>query len=388
MDIWDEIKKLQGYQSGYGGVDSYGVDHSGFSTRDELEYQNARLNRENQLAQHFSQMGIAQENYPQFGTNFWGGSAENNYGFGTSNIKQNIENVTNQLNNSGIGGGVNSDGFNAGANNGQVFANSDYTVNTESLVGKPSSYFQNNNTSDWNNTGGFGGNTYNGFNANTNNILNNYGYSGYGLQLQPTILTTQGTQYAQMVTPNIVTDANNSHPVDYSLYGDDFSREFIDQMLGDARFQQIMRYRTQGNEGGYSNNSNDRGGETQYGISSRWYPDEDIPNLTRERANALLYRDYWLAPHINQLPDEFADIVFDNSVVQGQPSAIRNLQRALGIQVDGIIGPDTLNAISNADENVRRNFIREVHRRNQNIVEQDPTQRVFLNGWTNRANNY
>jgi lysozyme family protein len=139
---------------------------------------------------------------------------------------------------------------------------------------------------------------------------------------------------------------------------------------------------------GYSNNSNDRGGETQYGISSRWYPDEDIPNLTRERANALSYRDYWLAPHINQLPDEFADIVFDNGVVQGQPSAIRNLQRALGIQVDGIIGPDTLNAISNADENVRRNFIREVQRRNQNIVEQDPTQRVFLNGWTNRANNY
>ena len=37
-------------------------------------------------------------------------------------------------------------GFNNVANNGQVFANSDYAVNTESLVGKPSSYFQNNNT--------------------------------------------------------------------------------------------------------------------------------------------------------------------------------------------------------------------------------------------------
>ncbi len=46
---------------------------------------------------------------------------------------QNIENVTNQLNNN--------------ANNGQAFANSDYTVNTESLAGKPSSYFQNNNQS-------------------------------------------------------------------------------------------------------------------------------------------------------------------------------------------------------------------------------------------------
>ena len=99
MDIWDEIKKLSGYQSGYGGVDSYGVDHSGFSTRDELEYQSARLARENQLAENYSKQGIAEENYPQFGTNFWGGSPENNYGFGASNIKQNIENVTNQLNN-------------------------------------------------------------------------------------------------------------------------------------------------------------------------------------------------------------------------------------------------------------------------------------------------
>ena len=135
MDIWDEIKKLSGYQSGRGGVDSYGVDHSGFSTRDELEYQSARLARENQLAENFSKQGISEENYPQFGTNFWGGTPENNYGFGTSNIKQNIENVTNRLNNSG---------FSGGANNGQVTTNSDYTVNTESLVGKPSSYFQNN----------------------------------------------------------------------------------------------------------------------------------------------------------------------------------------------------------------------------------------------------
>ncbi|MBR3501661.1 MAG: hypothetical protein IKR92_02475 [Alphaproteobacteria bacterium] len=61
--------------------------------------------------------------YKQLGTNFWGGSPENNYGFGTSYISGNIENVTNQLNNN--------------ANNGQVFANSDYTVNTESLIGKP-----------------------------------------------------------------------------------------------------------------------------------------------------------------------------------------------------------------------------------------------------------
>ena len=92
--------------------------------------------------QMYNQQGVT-EKYPQYGTNFWG-DAGNNYGFGTSNISGNIENVTNRLNNSGFSGGVNNSGFNVGANNGQVFANSGYTVNTESLVGKPSSYFQNN----------------------------------------------------------------------------------------------------------------------------------------------------------------------------------------------------------------------------------------------------
>ncbi|MBQ8482632.1 MAG: hypothetical protein IJ532_08920 [Alphaproteobacteria bacterium] len=95
-----------------------------------MEYQVARQQREQQLIQNYNNQGITQD-YPQYGTNFWGDNTDNNYGFGSSNIGGNIQNVTNQLNNSGF-------------NNGQIVANSDYTINTESLVGKPSSYFQNN----------------------------------------------------------------------------------------------------------------------------------------------------------------------------------------------------------------------------------------------------
>jgi lysozyme family protein len=150
-----------------------------------------------------------------------------------------------------------------------------------------------------------------------------------------------------------------------------------------------MMNRTQENEGGYSNHPNDRGGETRYGISSRWYPDEDIANLTRERANAILYRDYWLKPHINKLPDEFADIVFDDGVVQGQPTAIKNLQRALGTHADGIIGPNTLSAFENANYNtVRRNFIRNVNNVEDEYLRNDPSQRVFEKGHRDRFNKY
>ena len=76
-----------------GGIDTYGVNHNNFSLRDELEYQFARQKRENQLMQQYNNQDIT-ENYPQYGTNFWGNSA-NNYGFGNSNISANIENMQN-----------------------------------------------------------------------------------------------------------------------------------------------------------------------------------------------------------------------------------------------------------------------------------------------------
>ena len=94
MDMYNRFQSPLGYQTGEGQIDSYGVDHSGFSTRDELEYQFARQNKENQLIQNYNNQGIT-KNYPQYGTNFWG-NPDNNYGFGSSNIHDNIENRESQ----------------------------------------------------------------------------------------------------------------------------------------------------------------------------------------------------------------------------------------------------------------------------------------------------
>ena len=95
MDMYPQYKSPLGYTNGDNKIDAYGVDHSGFSTRDELEYQFARQNKENQLIQNYNNQGIT-KNYPQQGTNFWGNS-DNNYGFGSSNIHDNIENKNNNL---------------------------------------------------------------------------------------------------------------------------------------------------------------------------------------------------------------------------------------------------------------------------------------------------
>lgn len=71
--------------------------------------------------------------------------------------------------------------------------------------------------------------------------------------------------------------------------------------------------------------------------------------MTRERANAIYYRDYWNYGKINTLPDDIVDIVFDNAVNQGQQTAIEHLQRALNVNDDGIIGRETLNKLKESN---------------------------------------
>ena len=46
-------------------------------------------------------------------------------------------------------------------------------------------------------------------------------------------------------------------------------------------------------EGGYTNNPADPGGETNYGISKRSYPQLDIKALTREQAVEIYRQDWW-----------------------------------------------------------------------------------------------
>ena len=101
MDIWPKYKSPLGYLAGDSKIDTYGVDHSKFSLRDEIAYQMARSEREGQLIKNLNSQGITKD-YPQYGTNFWGGNADNNYDFGSSDISENIENVTNSLKNKGF----------------------------------------------------------------------------------------------------------------------------------------------------------------------------------------------------------------------------------------------------------------------------------------------
>jgi lysozyme family protein len=105
-----------------------------------------------------------------------------------------------------------------------------------------------------------------------------------------------------------------------------------------------------GVEGGYVNDPRDPGGETKYGITKRSYPEEDIANLTLERAKYLYQRDYWQLAKCDQLPWPLAYFVFDAAVNQGWNNAVKLLQKSVGTVQDGVLGNNTLAAIKRADQ--------------------------------------
>ena len=175
--------------------------------------------------------------------------------------------------------------------------------------------------------------------------------------------------------------------IDYSKYGEGISKDMVDNMLADTRFQNIIN-KTEKNEGGYASVNDDLGGETNMGISSKWYPNEDIKNMTKERARAILYRDFWTKNNINELPDGLADVVFDRAVNQGAVTSIRHLHKALGIKPGEIIGNQTLNKLNEVDNinDIRQDFLNEVNNYYREIAKKNPKQKKFLKGWLNRGN--
>jgi lysozyme family protein len=96
------------------------------------------------------------------------------------------------------------------------------------------------------------------------------------------------------------------------------------------------------NEGGYVNDPHDPGGETNFGISKRVYPNLNIASLTADDAKAIYRRDYWDRIRGDDLPKHLALPVFDMAVNAGVGSAIKALQRSLKVEDDGVLGPVTL----------------------------------------------
>ena len=136
-----------------------------------------------------------------------------------------------------------------------------------------------------------------------------------------------------------------------------------------------------GEEGGYVNDPRDPGGETKYGISKHAYPAEDIPGMTLDRAKWLYRRDYWNEVRGEELPWPWALLVFDCAVNQGVGIAVRLMQDALGVMVDGKIGPRTLTAAQTRDNRALARFMALRALR----YEKNPNFETYGYGWLTRT---
>lgn len=138
------------------------------------------------------------------------------------------------------------------------------------------------------------------------------------------------------------------------------------------------------NEGRYSNDPSDPGGETMWGITQAvarqcGYTGE-MRQMPIEVARRIYHALYWQEWMCNaEMPLCFE--LFDASVNLGPSTAAKLLQRALGVQVDGIVGPETMAAAS-AMSTVRLWAIYAA-----TVLEYRatlPTWSRFGRGWSNR----
>lgn len=88
---------------------------------------------------------------------------------------------------------------------------------------------------------------------------------------------------------------------------------------------------------------------TKFGISAASYPELDIKNLTLPLAKQIYFNDFWMKISIDKLPASIAFDMFDTAVNSGKEAAAKILQRALGLNDDGDIGPKTIAGAAGLD---------------------------------------
>lgn len=159
-------------------------------------------------------------------------------------------------------------------------------------------------------------------------------------------------------------------------------------------------------EGGYANNPNDHGQETYMGISRRWFPDwEGWGEIDRIKARRPIrmgetnlvdvnlvfpvYRKhFWDAIAGDKLPDQnIADQVFDHAVTSGPADAIKLLQKVFVVDMDGVIGPNTLRALVEIKDyrKARKHYFNERIFAYTREAAKDFKQRDNLASWIKRS---
>lgn len=142
-------------------------------------------------------------------------------------------------------------------------------------------------------------------------------------------------------------------------------------------------------EGGWSDHPKDPGGATMKGITLATYR-RYKPNATKADLRAIttaeietIYRDgFWKPVRGDALPVGLDLATFDPSVNSGPGRAAKWLQAAVGVKVDGDVGPDTIKAVLQAD--VRAAIVKLCAKR-LSFMQGLKIWDTFKRGWSRRV---
>lgn len=174
-------------------------------------------------------------------------------------------------------------------------------------------------------------------------------------------------------------------------------------MANDLDFKKALDFLLS-SEGGFNNIPGDKGGPTNCGISLRFLQgtgnydlgdldgdgDIDIQDirLMDHKTAAPIYKKYfWDYFPMAEIPAQVAYVVFDVAVNSGQRTAAKLLQKALGIEADGVIGPKTIHALKCIDSAFYLADKMCKLRKSQYVAyaHNNADLQQFLDGWLNRV---
>jgi len=155
-----------------------------------------------------------------------------------------------------------------------------------------------------------------------------------------------------------------------------------------SNFEECMA-RLLHHEGGYVDHPDDPGGETNLGVTRAVYEqyagrqvmDGEMEGLTHDDVYPIYKENYWDRVRGDDLPSGVDWAVFDWGVNSGTSRAAKALQRIIGVEQDGGIGPMTLQAVASIEP---ADIIDQMHYMREGFYRSLSTFDTFGRGWLRR----